>query len=58
MIKNISVEVNTNLTDGEELDYGGGITVIQVPGHTPGHLCLYHEKSKSLIAGDANIIHG
>ncbi len=59
MIKNISVEVNTALVDGEELNCCGGITVIHTPGHTPGHICLYHKKSKTIIAGDAmNIIDG
>jgi glyoxylase-like metal-dependent hydrolase (beta-lactamase superfamily II) len=27
--------------------------VIFTPGHTPGHICLYLKKSKTLIAGDA-----
>lgn len=45
--------VDTTLADGEELPYGGGIVVIHTPGHTPGHLCLYHPGSKTLIAGDA-----
>ncbi len=26
--------------------------VIFTPGHTPGEICLYHEESKQLIAGD------
>ena len=39
--------------DGEVLPYCGGLTVITTPGHTPGHLCLYHPPSKTLIAGDA-----
>jgi glyoxylase-like metal-dependent hydrolase (beta-lactamase superfamily II) len=40
------------LVDGQELPDAGGITVIKTPGHTPGHLCLYHRPSKTLIAGD------
>ena len=59
MFKNYSVKVNVSLTDGENLNYYGGITVIHTPGHTPGHICLYHKRSKTLIAGDAmNIIDG
>jgi glyoxylase-like metal-dependent hydrolase (beta-lactamase superfamily II) len=27
--------------------------VINTPGHTPGHISLYHKPSKTLIAGDA-----
>jgi len=59
MFENSNVKVNTTLTDGEMLPYCGGITVIHTPGHTPGHICLYHQRSKTLIAGDAmNILHG
>ena len=29
------------------------------PGHTPGHICLFLEKYKTLIAGDAlNVVDG
>ena len=47
------VGVDQTLTDGERLPYCGGITVIHTPGHTLGHICLYLEKDKTLIAGDA-----
>jgi glyoxylase-like metal-dependent hydrolase (beta-lactamase superfamily II) len=46
-------QVNRVLADGEELRCCGGVTVIATPGHTPGHICLYHRRSKTLIAGDA-----
>lgn len=48
--------VDTLVTDGQVLPYCGGITVIATPGHTPGHISLYHSPSKTLIAGDALII--
>lgn len=44
------------LADGEKLPFGGGLTVIHTPGHTPGHISLYHESSKTLIAGDAMVV--
>ena len=47
------VGVVEHLEDGERLDLAGGIRVIFTPGHTPGHLSLYLERSKVLIAGDA-----
>jgi glyoxylase-like metal-dependent hydrolase (beta-lactamase superfamily II) len=37
------------------LPYCGGITVIFTPGHTPGHICLYLNRSKILITGDAMV---
>jgi len=45
--------VDTAVADGEILPYCGGITVIFTPGHTPGHICLYLNKSKILVTGDA-----
>lgn len=45
--------VDQILTDGEVLPDFGGITIIATPGHTLGHICLYHIPSKTLIAGDA-----
>jgi glyoxylase-like metal-dependent hydrolase (beta-lactamase superfamily II) len=60
MFKNFTpVDVDTTLADNQELPFCGGITVIHTPGHTPGHLCLYHKTSKTLIVGDAmNIMDG
>jgi glyoxylase-like metal-dependent hydrolase (beta-lactamase superfamily II) len=60
MFKNFTpVDVDTTIADNQELPYCGGITVIHTPGHTPGHLCLYHKTSKTLIVGDAmNIADG
>jgi glyoxylase-like metal-dependent hydrolase (beta-lactamase superfamily II) len=47
------VRVDEQLEDGERLDLAGGIRVIFTPGHTPGHLSLYLERPKVLVAGDA-----
>jgi len=59
MFENASVDVNRTLADGDKLECCGGITVIHTPGHTPGHLCLYHQLSKTLIVGDAmNVVDG
>ena len=53
------VEVKRTLKDNERLSFCGGIRVIHTPGHTPGHICLYHEESKTLIAGDElNVMDG
>lgn len=45
--------IDEQLQDGSRLDLAGGVQVVFTPGHTPGHMCLYHERSKTLIAGDA-----
>src|SRR5918994_6361830 len=47
------VGVDEHLEDGDRLDLAGGTRVIFTPGHTPGHLSLYLERSKVLVAGDA-----
>ena len=47
------VGVDEHLEDGAHLDLAGGIRVIFTPGHTPGHLSLYLERPKVLVAGDA-----
>ncbi|MDO4259657.1 MAG: MBL fold metallo-hydrolase [Actinomycetaceae bacterium] len=36
--------------NGEEV---GELTVISTPGHTPGHISFFHEKTGALFAGDA-----
>ena len=48
--------VDKTIADEEELPYCGGITVITTPGHTPGHISLYHKKSKTLITGDTLLV--
>jgi len=59
MFKNAPVEVDKTLKDGQELHDCGGIIIIHTPGHTPGHICLYHKASKTMIVGDAmNVIDG
>lgn len=45
--------VDVLLEDGTRLDLAGGVRVIFTPGHTPGHISLYLERTKTLIAGDA-----
>lgn len=49
-------KVDQIIADGDEIPMFGGIIVIHTPGHTPGHISLYHKQSKTLIAGDALII--
>ncbi|OXM86280.1 MBL fold metallo-hydrolase [Paenibacillus rigui] len=46
-------KVDVTLQDGDTLPFCGGIQVIFTPGHTPDHISLYHQPSKTLISGDA-----
>ncbi|PLS15444.1 MBL fold metallo-hydrolase [Bacillus sp. M6-12] len=48
-----SSKVHRIIEDGEELPFCGRLNVISTPGHTPGHISLYHKQSKTLIAADA-----
>jgi len=52
-VTNPRPRVDRTLADGERLPYCGGIVVIHTPGHTPGHISLYLESSRVLVAGDA-----
>jgi glyoxylase-like metal-dependent hydrolase (beta-lactamase superfamily II) len=45
--------VDERLRDGARLDVAGGVRVIFTPGHTAGHICLYLERSRTLVTGDA-----
>jgi len=40
------------LDDGDVLNIWGGISVIHLPGHTPGHCGLYSERRKLLFCSD------
>lgn len=44
------------LADGDAIDLAGPTgqrwTVLHTPGHAPGHLCLFEERTRTLVAGD------
>ena len=46
-------EIDIDLDTLDSLKFGTTeLRVIKTPGHTPGHVSLYHEASKSLFTGD------
>lgn len=49
----VPTPVDELLDDGARLDLAGGVRAVATPGHTPGHMSLYLERTKTLIAGDA-----
>ena len=46
-------QVDQLLVDDQRLDIAGGVRIVATPGHTPGHISLYLERTKTLITGDA-----
>ncbi|WP_329599371.1 MBL fold metallo-hydrolase [Streptomyces pseudovenezuelae] len=42
----------TELSDGDDLDFGGGARVVHVPGHTPGSIALHLPRHGVLFTGD------
>jgi glyoxylase-like metal-dependent hydrolase (beta-lactamase superfamily II) len=42
----------TPVEDGALLPVLGGLRVVHTPGHTPGSICLYLERSRTLFTGD------
>jgi glyoxylase-like metal-dependent hydrolase (beta-lactamase superfamily II) len=48
-----AARVGEKLADGQLLDVAGGLRVVATPGHSPGHISLLHEPTRTLITGDA-----
>lgn len=45
--------VEIDLAETPEVRFGGSVlTVIETPGHTPGHVAFYNEENKILLTGD------
>jgi len=50
------VRVTAPVEDGDRLPVAGGVRVVYTPGHTPGHVSLYLEAHRVLVAGDALVV--
>ncbi len=52
----IDARVSRHLVDGEEIRLAGARTqrweVLHTPGHAPGHVCLWNEDDRIVVAGD------
>jgi glyoxylase-like metal-dependent hydrolase (beta-lactamase superfamily II) len=47
------IEITTELRGGDVLDLGDRrLTVLHLPGHTPGSVCLFDERNGELFSGD------
>ncbi|MDU2671397.1 MAG: MBL fold metallo-hydrolase [Clostridium sp.] len=51
-----NVDIDITLNDGDTFDWWGGIEIIETPSHMPGHISIYVNESRTLIAGDALVI--
>lgn len=49
----LSTPVDELVQDGDVLTIADGLEVIATPGHTLGHISLYHHATQTLISGDA-----
>ena len=47
------IPVAEELADGQLLPVAGGLRVVHMPGHSPGHVGFLHEPSGVLVTGDA-----
>ena len=50
---NAPIPVTMQVDGGEVLPMCGGIEIVHVPGHTPGHIAVYFRESKIMVVGDA-----
>jgi len=41
------------ISDGDVVEGSDGLRVIHTPGHSPGHIVLMHEPSRTVLMGDA-----
>jgi len=53
MYENAPISVNEQVQDGQCLPICGGIEIVHVPGHTPGHIAVYLKESRIIVCGDA-----
>lgn len=45
--------IDSFLTEQENYTFGNSVfEIIHIPGHSPGHVCLYNKESDILLAGD------
>jgi glyoxylase-like metal-dependent hydrolase (beta-lactamase superfamily II) len=52
------VEGAEPLADGDLVRFDGfDLEVLHLPGHTAGHICLYHRDSGTLFSGDTLLLH-
>lgn len=56
LMKAAPCQVDEILADGQSLPVLGGLTVLETPGHTPGHLSFYAAGAGVLFCGDSLVV--
>ena len=52
-VEKMSLHMDKLLEDGDEIHFGKEVfRVIHTPGHTPGGVCYYNEREKTIFTGD------
>jgi glyoxylase-like metal-dependent hydrolase (beta-lactamase superfamily II) len=46
-------QADGTVEDADLIEGSGGLRVIHTPGHSPGHIALLHEPTRTLLVGDA-----
>ena len=58
MQENSPITVHEQVQDRQLLPICGGIEIVHVPGHTPGHIAVCFKESRIIVCGDAANISG
>ncbi|MHC1741053.1 MAG: MBL fold metallo-hydrolase [Anaerolineaceae bacterium] len=58
MFKANPARIDRILTFGEELPYLGGLEILDTNGHTPNHISLWSQSTRTLFSGDSIRING
>jgi glyoxylase-like metal-dependent hydrolase (beta-lactamase superfamily II) len=53
MLENAPITIHEEVEEKQILPICGGIEIVHVPGHTPGHIAVYLKESKIIVVGDA-----
>ena len=51
--ENFPISVDEQVQDGHVLPVCGGIEIVHVSGHTPGHIAVFFQESRIIVCGDA-----
>ncbi len=56
VVRATPVKADEMLSEGQVLPVLGGLTVLETPGHTPGHISLFSHSTGVLFSGDSIVV--